>query len=377
MSNFGEVDVRYGVLPLTEWTSLTVVVRGVYCLLVVAHMLDIVTPELIDGTAAFIASCQTYEGGFSSASHPHFANGVFLARRPSLGEAHGGYTFCALASWVLLRPYLLADEDGPRVDARRLLRWLVQMQGSEIELGGFKGRTNKLVDGCYSWWVGGAFALLEALGVSGIPESPRETPTQLDNSEDSWDDIDGASLVTSCWVSSGVNDHATRLAFQSSRIAGVYPHCRTASGGRSARQTAKASASSSVIFLRLRFHAGMGTPTILLIAYLACRPHSTVCARRLHAEKRCVRSGRAKMASALRLLPRLSAGKRTKVALVLSVRVRTVSYVAYLLVSTVSLLRVLQNATHPLFNLTITHTEGIMAHFYKQSVPKRVPKRPH
>jgi protein farnesyltransferase subunit beta len=37
-------------------------------------------------------------------------------------------------------------------------------------------------------------------------------------------------------------------------------------------------------------------------------------------------------------------------------------------------LRKFQNATHPLFNLTVTHAEGIMAHFYKQSVPKRLPK---
>jgi protein farnesyltransferase subunit beta len=206
VSDYGEVDVRYDALPLTEWiSSLTIAVRGIYCLLAVAHMLDIVTPELIDGTAAFIVSCQTYEGGFSSASHPHIVDRVFLARRPSLGEAHGGYTFCALASWVLLRPYVPADDDAPHVDTRRLLRWLVHMQGSEIELGGFKGRTNKLVDGCYSWWVGGAFALLEALGVSGIPESPRETPPHPGtHAEDGWDDVDGASLVTNCWVPSGV-----------------------------------------------------------------------------------------------------------------------------------------------------------------------------
>jgi prenyltransferase beta subunit len=43
------------------------------------------------------------------------------------------------------------------------------MQGLDIELGGFKGRTNKLVDGCYSWWCGGSFSLLEALGVNGSP----------------------------------------------------------------------------------------------------------------------------------------------------------------------------------------------------------------
>ena len=28
-----------------------------------------------------------------------------------------------------------------------------------------------------------------------------------------------------------------------------------------------------------------------------------------------------------------------------------------------------QNATHPITNLTITHTESIMRHFYKQAVP--------
>lgn len=30
--------------------------------------------------------------------------------------------------------------------------------------GGFQGRTNKLVDGCYSFWVGGLFPLLRAIG---------------------------------------------------------------------------------------------------------------------------------------------------------------------------------------------------------------------
>ena len=41
------------------------------------------------------------------------------------------------------------------------------------------------------------------------------------------------------------------------------------------------------------------------------------------------------------------------------------------------LLKKWQNATHPLFNLTVTHTEGIMAHFYKQTVPRRPPKPSH
>lgn len=35
------------------------------------------------------------------------------------------------------------------------------MQASAADGGGFKGRNNKLVDGCYGWWVGGSFGVLE------------------------------------------------------------------------------------------------------------------------------------------------------------------------------------------------------------------------
>ena len=30
-----------------------------------------------------------------------------------------------------------------------------------------------------------------------------------------------------------------------------------------------------------------------------------------------------------------------------------------------------QNATHPLFNLTVTHSDGMLAHFYGQTPPSR------
>lgn len=45
------------------------------------------TPELIYGVKEFILSCQTYEGGFGG--------------RPCT-EAHGGYTFCAVACLSIL-----------------------------------------------------------------------------------------------------------------------------------------------------------------------------------------------------------------------------------------------------------------------------------
>lgn len=35
-----------------------------------------------------------------------------------------------------------------------------------------------------------------------------------------------------------------------------------------------------------------------------------------------------------------------------------------------------QNATHPLFNLTMTHTQAIMSHFYKHTMPPRTRNRP-
>jgi protein farnesyltransferase subunit beta len=174
--------------------------RGIYCLLVVATLLDILTPELLENTAEFISSCQTYEGGFASASHPSYSlSGEFFpfAPHPSLGEAHGGYTFCSLASWVLLQPYLSLSpvETRPTIDLNNLLRWLVHMQGVEVELGGFKGRTNKLVDGCYSWWCGGSFSLLEALGVHGSPRAESDT-TKENTTAGVWDDIDGEASFT-------------------------------------------------------------------------------------------------------------------------------------------------------------------------------------
>ena len=102
------------------------------------------------------------------------------APRPPLGEAHGGYTFCATASWVLLQPYVQTYYPAkalpqPRIDLHGLLRWATHMQGTDIELGGFRGRTNKLVDGCYSWWVGGCVVLVEGLlGIGAHAEGKHE-----------------------------------------------------------------------------------------------------------------------------------------------------------------------------------------------------------
>ncbi|KAG8465485.1 hypothetical protein KFE25_002792 [Diacronema lutheri] len=114
-------------------------VRGAYTAIAVATLTNLLSNELTARTAEWIATCQTYEGG--------------LGGEPGL-EAHGGYTFCGTAALSLLG----------RLDALRaapLLAWLASCQ-KRLE-GGFHGRTNKLVDGCYSFWQGGAIAVAEPL----------------------------------------------------------------------------------------------------------------------------------------------------------------------------------------------------------------------
>lgn len=49
-----------------------------------------------------------------------------------------------------------------------LLSWLSARQYAPE--GGFSGRTNKLVDGCYSHWVGGCWPLLQS-ALDGKPHS--------------------------------------------------------------------------------------------------------------------------------------------------------------------------------------------------------------
>lgn len=127
----------------------------------------------------------------------------------------------------MLHPFWDASLVGPtrpQINTKSLLRWLVQMQGLPIEMGGFKGRTNKLVDGCYSWWVGGSLNLLAALGVSfGVPGNVDQSQDQDDGQD--WHNVDGESdffILLQC-----VNIRVLhRLFLQSRSLAGVYPLCR-------------------------------------------------------------------------------------------------------------------------------------------------------
>lgn len=139
-------------------------VRGAYCAAAVTKLTNTMVPGLFEHTTSWIASCQTYDGGVSAVPG---------------AEAHGGYAFCGLAAAVLL-------EGTGELDLQSLLHWASNRQmklGTFLLFalyicgirnfslaglalfteGGFQGRPNKLVDGCYSFWVGGVFPLLSEL----------------------------------------------------------------------------------------------------------------------------------------------------------------------------------------------------------------------
>ncbi|KAA0053672.1 protein farnesyltransferase subunit beta [Cucumis melo var. makuwa] len=116
-------------------------VRACYTAISVASILNILDDELVQNVGNYIQSCQTFEGG--------------IAGEPG-SEAHGGYTFCGLATLILIN-------EVHRLDLRSLLDWVVFRQAG-LECG-FQGRTNKLVDGCYSFWQGGVCSLLKRLSL--------------------------------------------------------------------------------------------------------------------------------------------------------------------------------------------------------------------
>jgi len=133
-------------------------VRATYTICAMASLLNVLTERLTEGMAEYIALCQTFEGAFGGVPY---------------AEAHGGYTYCALAALHILitKPAGATKvtgevegngsplEDCEGLDVEALRGWLSRRQmGYE---GGFQGRCNKLVDGCYSFWIGGAIAILD------------------------------------------------------------------------------------------------------------------------------------------------------------------------------------------------------------------------
>ena len=175
-------------------------IRGAYCAAVILSLLNLPL-ELpydspgrkagyhlfTDGLGEWIGRCQTFEGGIGGAPD---------------NEAHGGYAACGLGTLCILgapqetlKQYL--DVDG-------LLHWLSSRQHAPE--GGLAGRTNKLVDGCYSHWVGGCWALISAA-------LAQETPA-VDNQQDLWSREGLARYILCCAQSrkGGLRDKPSKPA---------------------------------------------------------------------------------------------------------------------------------------------------------------------
>lgn len=115
-------------------------IRASYTILCCATLLGLASPALCqDSVVQYIQRCQTFEGG--------------LGGEPWT-EAHGGYAYCGVAALQILGKLHMLDVPA-------LTGWLARRQ-MEFE-GGFSGRCNKLVDGCYSFWQGATMAITSTL----------------------------------------------------------------------------------------------------------------------------------------------------------------------------------------------------------------------
>ncbi|KAK2163207.1 hypothetical protein NP493_1477g00021 [Ridgeia piscesae] len=113
--------------------------RFIYCACCVSYILSDWSGMDVDRANNYIRKSLSYDGAFGQG--------------PGL-EAHGGSTFCAVASLMLMGR--LHSTLTPR-QREHLKRWCIMRQQT-----GFQGRPNKPADTCYSFWVGATLKLLDA-----------------------------------------------------------------------------------------------------------------------------------------------------------------------------------------------------------------------
>jgi protein farnesyltransferase subunit beta len=144
-------------------------IRGAFCALVVMSLLHIpleLPPDaparkhgftsFKDGLGEWVSKCQSFDGGMSAAPG---------------NEAHGAYAFCGLGCLSIIGSP--KETLNKYLNMTTLIHWLSARQCSPE--GGYNGRTNKLVDGCYSHWVGGCWSIVEAATTTNIWNRPALT----------------------------------------------------------------------------------------------------------------------------------------------------------------------------------------------------------
>ncbi|XP_071546819.1 geranylgeranyl transferase type-1 subunit beta isoform X2 [Panulirus ornatus] len=115
--------------------------RFMYCAATICFILQDFSAININTAVQYIVNSMSYEGAMGQ--------GIYL-------EAHGGSSYCAVATLHLMGKLDLALSD---MQKQRLMRWLV---GRQIG-GGLQGRPNKPPDTCYTFWIGASLKLLGGL----------------------------------------------------------------------------------------------------------------------------------------------------------------------------------------------------------------------
>ncbi|EFN83962.1 geranylgeranyl transferase type-1 subunit beta [Harpegnathos saltator] len=110
--------------------------RFLYCACCVSEILNDWSGVDIPRATNYILQSISFDGG--------------IGQGPGL-ESHGGSTFCAVASLILMKQFL----ELSNIQLSRLRRWCLMRQD-----GGFQGRPGKPSDTCYSFWVGATLNLL-------------------------------------------------------------------------------------------------------------------------------------------------------------------------------------------------------------------------
>ncbi len=122
--------------------------RFVYCACAISYMLGDWNYIDINSMLTFIKSCQTYEGGFSLI--------------PNM-EAQGGATYCAIASLTL------CNKLHDTLDTKSIKSLESWCERRALDTGGYNGRTNKVADSCYSFWIGGTMQMLDSFNTDPEP----------------------------------------------------------------------------------------------------------------------------------------------------------------------------------------------------------------
>lgn len=122
--------------------SLEADLRFVYSACAVSHILNDFSGIDISKAVDYVKSCTTFDKAFG---------------QRACQEAHGGSTFCAVASLSLMAGADPHAVSKAYIDQQATIEWCLLRQQP---FAAFQGRPNKPVDTCYSFWIGASVALL-------------------------------------------------------------------------------------------------------------------------------------------------------------------------------------------------------------------------